>query len=93
MIKDPHSKPQIGRSIADLLSKPTIHKPQIHRWLPAGLTLLAGKTKSGKSTLAEQIAEEVSFDKRVLYYLLNTMNGLHKHVSRVLAKFIKSTSF
>ena len=70
MIKDPHSKPKIGRSIADLLSKPIIHKTRIHPWLPAGLTLLAGKTKSGKSTLAEQIAEEVSFDKRVLFCAL-----------------------
>ena len=42
----------------------------LHPWLPSGLTLLGGKTKAGKSTFAEQIAEEVSLENRVLYLAL-----------------------
>ena len=42
----------------------------LHPWLLSGLTLLGGKTKAGKSTFSEQIAEEVSLEKKVLYLAL-----------------------
>ncbi|MGB1915759.1 MAG: AAA family ATPase, partial [Paracoccaceae bacterium] len=45
-------------------------RENLHDWLPSGLTLLGGKSKSGKSTLAEQIAEELSLYKKVLYLAL-----------------------
>jgi adenosyl cobinamide kinase/adenosyl cobinamide phosphate guanylyltransferase len=32
--------------------------------------LLGGTTKAGKSTFAEQIAKEVSLEKKVLYFCL-----------------------
>lgn len=60
----------VGRSLMEVLTETLVIKDQLHPWLPAGLTLLGGKTKSGKSTLAEQIAEEISQDKKVLYLAL-----------------------
>ena len=60
----------VGRPLMEVLTESLEIKPQLHPWLPAGLTLLGGKTKSGKSTLAEQIAEEISEDKKVLYLAL-----------------------
>jgi len=54
----------------EVLSETLEIKPQLHSWLPPGLTLFGGKTKSGKSTLAEQIAEEISENKKVLYLAL-----------------------
>lgn len=62
--------PSIGRPLMHLLSETLEVRDELHPWLPAGLTLLGGKTKSGKSTLAEQIAEEISPDKKVLYLAL-----------------------
>ena len=60
----------VGRSLMEVLTETLDIKPQLHSWLPPGLTLLGGKTKSGKSTLAEQIAEEISENKKVLYLAL-----------------------
>ena len=60
----------VGRPLMEVLTESLEIKPQLHPWLPAGLTLLGGKTKSGKSTLAEQIAEEISENKKVLYLAL-----------------------
>ena len=60
----------VGRSLMEVLTETLEIKPQLHSWLPPGLTLLGGKTKSGKSTLAEQIAEEISENKKVLYLAL-----------------------
>lgn len=67
---DPRDLPSIGQPLHELLSKQLEPKEKVHPWLPGGLTLLAGKTKAGKSTFAEQIAEEVSLEKRVLYLAL-----------------------
>jgi hypothetical protein len=60
----------VGRALMEVLTETLEIKPQLHSWLPPGLTLLGGKTKSGKSTLAEQIAEEISENKKVLYLAL-----------------------
>ena len=60
----------VGRSLMEVLTETLEIKPQLHSWLPPGLTLLGGTTKSGKSTLAEQIAEEISKNKKVLYLAL-----------------------
>ena len=67
---DPFDFVKIGRPLFELLSESIEPKEDIHPWLPAGLTLLAGKSKHGKSTLAEQIAEEISCQKRILYLAL-----------------------
>lgn len=67
---DAWDTPCIGQPLQDLLAKSLEPKEGLHPWLPGGLTLLAGKTKAGKSTFAEQIAEEVSLEKRVLYLAL-----------------------
>lgn len=67
---DPWDIPRIGRPLMSLLTETLEEREQPHSWLPPGLTLLGGKTKSGKSTLAEQIAEEVSIKKKVLYLAL-----------------------
>ena len=69
-VDDPWDAPRIGRPLMSLLTETLEVREQPHSWLPAGLTLLGGKTKSGKSTLAEQIAEEISLDKKVLYLAL-----------------------
>ena len=60
----------VGRPLMEVLTQTSEIKELLHPWLPAGLTLLGGKTKSGKSTLAEQIAEEISENKKVLYLAL-----------------------
>ena len=60
----------VGRSLMEVLTETLEIKTQLHSWLPPGLTLLGGKTKSGKSTLAEQIAEEISEDEKVVYLAL-----------------------
>ena len=67
---DPWGVPRIGRPLMSLLTETLEVREQPHSWLPAGLTLLGGKTKSGKSTLVEQIVEEISLEKRVLYLAL-----------------------
>ena len=46
------------------------NQKRLHSWLPNGLTLLAGAPKVGKSTLAEQIAFEVSKQGTVIYLAL-----------------------
>ena len=78
---DPRDLPSIGQPLQELLSKQLEPKEKVHPWLPGGLTLLAGKTKAGKSTFAEQIAEEVSLGKRVLYLALeyNERMGCRSH--------------
>ena len=68
--KNDFQKRCVGRSLMEVLTETLEIKPQLHSWLPPGLTLLGGKTKSGKSTLAEQIAEEISENKKVLYLAL-----------------------
>ena len=60
----------VGQPLMEVLTETLEIKPQLHPWLPAGLTLLGGKVKSGKSTFAEQIAEEISENKKVLYLAL-----------------------
>ena len=60
----------VGQPLIQLLAETIECRDEIHEWLPPGLTLLGGKTKAGKSTLAEQIAEEISREKRVLYLAL-----------------------
>jgi len=67
---DPWDIPSIGRPLIELLTETLELKEELHSWLPASLTLLGGKTKSGKSTLAEQIAEEISASSKVLYLAL-----------------------
>ncbi len=67
---DPWDAPCIGQPLQDLLAKSLEPREGLHPWLPSGLTLLGGKTKAGKSTFAEQIAEEVSLEKKVLYLAL-----------------------
>ena len=62
--------PRIGRPVIELLCETLEIRDDLHDWLPSGFTLLGGKSKSGKSTLAEQIAWELSTDKRVLYLAL-----------------------
>jgi RecA-family ATPase len=64
------STPNIGQPLVELLAMTIEPKPQLHKWLPAGLSLLAGKAKAGKSTVAEQIASEVSKDHKVCYLAL-----------------------
>ena len=64
------TEPLVGRHVSEVLSLKLDVKDHIHRWLPAGLTLLGGKPKSGKSTLAEQIAADISLEKSVLYLAL-----------------------
>jgi len=67
---DPWDVPSIGRPLMALLTETLDIRENLHDWLPSGLTLLGGKSKSGKSTLAEQIAEELSLYKKVLYLAL-----------------------
>ena len=64
--EEPWNLPSIGQPLSQSIETREVVDP----WLPAGLTLLAGKTKAGKSTFAEQIAEEVSIKKKVLYLAL-----------------------
>jgi len=64
------TKPILGRHVSEILSSELDIKEPLHPWLPAGLTLLGGKPKSGKSTLAEQIAADISIEKSVLYLAL-----------------------
>lgn len=68
--QDPWDIPRIGRPVIELLCETLEIRDDLHDWLPSGFTLLGGKSKSGKSTLAEQIAWELSTDKRVLYLAL-----------------------
>ena len=67
---DPWDVPSIGRPLMELLAETLEIRENLHDWLPPGLTLLGGKSKSGKSVLAEQIAEELSLSKKVLYLAL-----------------------
>ena len=64
------TKPLLGRPVSEILSLELDIKEPLHPWLPGGLTLLGGKPKSGKSTLAEQIAADISIEKSVLYLAL-----------------------
>ena len=66
----PKVQPVLGRSVGELLAEHLEIKDNLHHWLPGGLTLLGGKTKSGKSTLAEQIAADISITENVLYLAL-----------------------
>ena len=59
-----------GQQVADILALHLEEKEKLHPWLPGGVTLLAGKSKSGKSTLAEQIVWEISLKHGVLYLAL-----------------------
>ena len=51
--EEPWNVPSIGQPLMALLSQSIETRDVVHPWLPAGLTLLAGKTKAGKSTFAE----------------------------------------
>ena len=90
-------------TLVELLA-PTIEpKPQLHKWLPAGLSLLAGKAKAGKSTVAEQIASGVSRDHKVCYLALEynertaqarfdnfeNLDNVHTVIEGQIAKFGK----
>ena len=70
LAQDHWDTPDIGQPLWQLLCKTIEPREAPHNWLPAGVTLLAGKAKVGKSTLAEQIAEEVSLKSAVLYLAL-----------------------
>ena len=70
LAQDHWDTPDIGQPLWQLLCKTIEPREAPHNWLPAGVTLLAGKAKVGKSTLAEQIAEEVSLNSSVLYLAL-----------------------
>ena len=68
-----------ARPLMEILSM-TFEEPEpLHEWLPAGFTLLAAAPKAGKSTLAEQIVEDLSLDQRVLYLALEYNNLMVKH--------------
>ena len=61
---DPGDVPSIGRPLIELLTETLDIRENLHDWLPSGITLLGGKSKSGKSTFAEQIAEEFHLNKK-----------------------------
>lgn len=67
---DTWDTPLLGRPLIELLTETFEIRENLHDWLPSGFTLLGGKSKSGKSALAEQIAEQLSLDKKVLYLAL-----------------------
>lgn len=64
------NKTEIGMWVSDLLSLKIPEQKRLHPWVPNGLTILAGAPKVGKSTLAEQIALEVSEQRNVIYLAL-----------------------
>ena len=64
------SKTEIGMWVSELLSLKIPEQKRLHPWVPNGLTILAGAPKVGKSTLAEQIALEVSEENNVIYLAL-----------------------
>ena len=76
---DPWDVPSIGRPLIELLTETLDIRENLHDWLPSGMTLLAGKSKSGKSTLAEQIAEELSLSSGSCTSHLNITSELHRH--------------
>ena len=63
-------RPRIGAPISELLAKSPPDLDPLHALLPPGTTLLGGAAKAGKSTLAKQIAFEVSLNEPVLYFAL-----------------------
>ena len=64
------SKTEIGMWVSELLNLKIPEQKRLHPWVPNGLTILAGAPKVGKSTLAEQIALEVSEQRNVIYLAL-----------------------
>ena len=64
------SKTEIGMWVSELLNLKIPEQKRLHPWVPNGLTILAGAPKVGKSTLAEQIALEVSEQSNVIYLAL-----------------------
>ena len=61
--------PVIGRTLVELLAKTIEPKPQLHDWLPAGLSLLAGKAKAGKSALLSKLLMKYRLPKKFVTWL------------------------
>ena len=83
----------VGQPLIRLFAGTIDYRDEIHEWLPPGLTLLGGKTKAGKSTLAEQIAEEISREKRVLYLALSIIKEWPRDVLSASPTSTKCISF
>ena len=67
---DDFLRPRIGAPLMELLTKSIPPMEPVHELVPPGMTLLGGAPKAGKSTLAEQIAFDVSLDNPVLFLAL-----------------------
>jgi len=63
-------RPRIGAPLMELLTKSIPPIETVHGLVPPGITLLGGAPKAGKSTLAEQIAFDVSLENPVLFMAL-----------------------
>ncbi len=59
-----------GMSIDELCSLEIVQREPLHRFFPAGFTLLGGAPKSGKSMLMETAVGEIANTQRVLYLAL-----------------------
>ncbi|MDB9703750.1 AAA family ATPase [Rhodospirillales bacterium] len=59
-----------GMSIDELCSLEIVQREPLHRFFPAGFTLLGGAPKSGKSMLMETVVGEIATTQRVLYLAL-----------------------
>ena len=63
-------KSAAGMSIDELCSLEIVPREPLHRFFPAGFTLLGGAPKSGKSMLMEAAVGEIATTRRVLYLAL-----------------------
>jgi hypothetical protein len=59
-----------GMSIDELCSLEIVRREPLHRFFPAGFTLLGGAPKSGKSMLMEAAVGEIAAKRRLLYLAL-----------------------
>jgi hypothetical protein len=60
----------LGMTLAELLAADFIVPEPVHKHIPAGITLLGGAAKAGKSTFCEWIAYEVALHDPVIYLAL-----------------------
>jgi len=67
---DEFLRPRIGAPLMELLTKSIPAMEPVHELVPPGMTPLGDAAKAGKSTLAEQIAFDVSLDNPVLLLAL-----------------------
>ena len=67
---DEFLRPRIGAPLMELLTKSIPAMEPVHELVPPGMTPLGDAAKAGKSTLAEQIAFDVSLDNPVLFLAL-----------------------